>query len=1106
MEKRKKAIICSSILLLIGLFLIALALPAMKQTTMHENNQTGLSSLNDQTSKASFENSQDERQSSCDLPLDKSIDESQAGIDYDAGQVIVTFSDAAFDCEDVLTTSTELKSGARSILSEAKSVNADSVSRLDNKTAIVKLNDGVSVAQAVRELSDMRGVSSVQPDYIYTLADSSDTNYEDITAALSSYSATNDPLTESNQWSISGTGERVIDAWGEQKSDEKVTIAILDTGIDSDHEDLKDNIVEAANCVTGESGSSAKDTTTGDNDSHGTHCAGIAAARTNNNIGISGVSYNAKILSIKVCDGEYFKWGSGEDQKTWITTGANASSIAKGIKYAVSKKDESNVKVISMSLTRSTSDDLIKSAIDEAYEAGITVVAASGNDSKSGLQPVTFPASYEKCIAVGGTAEDGSRMAESNGSAELDVVAPGSEIFSTIPYDATNASGDVSDYSTKYAKKSGTSMAAPYAAGVVALMYAANPNLTPENVLNILTTTTDSSTAKFSSELGYGKVNAYQAVREAKRIAGNTKTYRVFFDVNGGSFTSNVDLAQVVQSGVCATEPSNITKVDGSALVLEGWYKDSALQTKWNFSDPVTSEMTLYAKWTSVACQHTNKTKKADTPATCIVAGKSGDTVCEDCGEVLEEGNTLEVDPNNHTSLVDVTSKQPTCTDDGYNTHQHCNGCGLDVGKLIDKATGHTSVVQETIASTCKTHGTSGIEVCSTCGAVTNKGTTLDLDPENHVNKSNVAGKAATCLEAGYSEYEHCQDCGADIGKTELPAKGHEIETVVVEATCTHGGSKTTTCKNCNYRNVETISQLEHVYESGYCKACGAKDPDFIEPEPVPDTFTLDVTAASGITVKLDKAEYVSGESAKITISGSASGNNLIVPNSLRVDGAVVKTRDQLLNKSTWLTANDIYKKVMNEDATIVKYDTVAESLQQGTTVEISNLSSSTKIEVTAEELVPVYRLYNSITSEHLFTTNKTEYDDFVKKSESGEDYWIGEGINWFAASTSTQVVRRLYNPALGAIGSSSHYYSSSESEINNLINNFGWQDDGAANQFNSYGDVAIWTCYNEGLGSAHHYTSSKSEWLGLKNHGWDIEEAKNGTLGVFQGVMSALS
>ena len=162
-------------------------------------------------------------------------------------------------------------------------------------------------------------------------------------------------------------------------------------------------------------------------------------------------------------------------------------------------------------------------------------------------------------------------------------------------------------------------------------------------------------------------------------------------------------------------------------------------------------------------------------------------------------------------------------------------------------------------------------------------------------------------------------------------------------------------------------------------------------------------------------------------------------------------------------------------------------------------------ITVIYTELVVVYRLYNSITSEHLFTTDKAEYDGWVTKCQNNEDYWIGEGIDWFAPNESLTTVTRLYNPDLGAMGSTSHYYTTNPDEIAELTGKYGWIDESTQGQcFFSGGDVPIYTCYNEALGSAHHYTSSSTEWQGLEQYGWALERDKNGNSGVFQAYLGA--
>ena len=178
--------------------------------------------------------------------------------------------------------------------------------------------------------------------------------------------------------------------------------------------------------------------------------------------------------------------------------------------------------------------------------------------------------------------------------------------------------------------------------------------------------------------------------------------------------------------------------------------------------------------------------------------------------------------------------------------------------------------------------------------------------------------------------------------------------------------------------------------------------------------------------------------------------------------------------------------------------------------------------EVTGEKIycTPVYRLYNTNSSEHLFTTDVDEYIRLQQLTLSGQDYWVGEDINWYAINnnkfvddayqvigtaysdewwnTNTTAIYRLYNASLGAMGKNSHYYTSDEAEITNLTTKHGWVKEFVA--FYSYGDTPIYTAYSEALGSQHHYTANKTEWQGLDG-GWDKEVSKNGSAGFFSGV-----
>lgn len=294
--------------------------------------------------------------------------------------------------------------------------NTRSIEVITENTHIVKVPKGKNAKAMVRKFEKMEDVEFAEPDYMaYSELTPDDTHF-----AL--------------QWGLNHITNFDInapEAWNITTGDSSVIIAILDTGMANLHEDLLGKVTDSVNFTH---------SPLPDSFGHGSHCAGIAAANTNNTKGIAGVSYDCELMNVKVLS------DSGSGYYSWIVA---------GIYYAANN----GAKVISMSFSGGNSSRAMEDAIDYAWDKGVVLVAAAGNN---GQRIKRWPAASTNVMSIGAVGTDGERASFSNYSPVfVDVAAPGVTIYSI------QASGG-------YMNASGTSMATPHVAGLAGLLFAAS--------------------------------------------------------------------------------------------------------------------------------------------------------------------------------------------------------------------------------------------------------------------------------------------------------------------------------------------------------------------------------------------------------------------------------------------------------------------------------------------------------------------------------------------------------------------------------------------------------------------------------------------------------
>jgi subtilisin family serine protease len=384
--------------------------------------------------------------------------------EYVPGQVLVLFQPDVVPITDAGATSQVDRTLA------AAGVSADIQTRLDDPSGFVlALTGPPGDAPGAREAAALEALRA-RPEV----------RAADLNFVRTIHATPNDPG-YANQWAYRHIAAPA--AWNRSQV-LGVTVAVLDTGLDGSHPEFNGHVAPGYDYVN-------NDPDPSDDNGHGTHVAGTIGAATNNGVGVAGMSWVTRIMPVKVADAQ-----GRVNSADWIN----------GVVFARTH----GARVINMSFGGPGTSGVEQATINDAWNAGLVIVASAGNSAQEG-NPVNYPASYDNVVSVGATSAADRRASYSEYNNRVDLVAPGG--------DGNNATLDqwiLSTIPNGYGLASGTSQAAPHVAGLAALMFSTSTAWTNDSLVRaMLSTATDLGPAGRDDEYGYGLINADRAVAAA---------------------------------------------------------------------------------------------------------------------------------------------------------------------------------------------------------------------------------------------------------------------------------------------------------------------------------------------------------------------------------------------------------------------------------------------------------------------------------------------------------------------------------------------------------------------------------------------------------------
>jgi len=387
---------------------------------------------------------------------------------------------------------------------------------------ILKIPPGKTVPEMVAIYSQQPIVENTQPNYIYHGTWAPNDPYY-------SYQWHFDQINMESAWDLDTTAP----LYG---GDPSIVVAVIDTGVAYETYDGFVVAPDLANTyfTTGYDFVNTDDHPNDDHQ-HGTHVCGTIAGSTNEGYGVAGIAFNTTIMPIKVLRPV---WIFSDGSWYWEAIGTTAD-VVDGIEYAA----DNGADIINMSIGGSSPDTELENAVAYAHNAGVVIIASSGNDGDTVPQ---YPASYDEyVISVGATRYDGTRSYYSSYGSHLDIVAPGGDMTvdqnsdtygdgvlqQTITTPTYPSTADPASFTWYFFQ--GTSMACPHVAGTAALILAKNPTWTPAQVRHALeSTATDKGTSGWDQEYGWGLIDAYSAVNSSLPI---WESYKGNYGDSGGA-------------------------------------------------------------------------------------------------------------------------------------------------------------------------------------------------------------------------------------------------------------------------------------------------------------------------------------------------------------------------------------------------------------------------------------------------------------------------------------------------------------------------------------------------------------------------------------------